>query len=120
MQQLQIPPLGDGEVYIGAIGNQSGDVDHIVLLPGDNDDATWQEQMDWAKSIGGDLPNRIEQALLFANARDQFKSDWYWSNEQHGSGWAWCQYFYDGTQGGDQQSHKLRARAVRRFIPSRA
>ncbi|CAN7640492.1 DUF1566 domain-containing protein [Paraburkholderia terricola] len=115
MQQLQIPPLSEGEVYVGAIGNKVGDFYHVVLLPGDNDDATWKAQMDWAKSIGGDLPNRIEQAMLWADHRDHFEREWYWSNEADGSGWAWCQDFDNGSQDSGVKFYKLRARAVRRL-----
>lgn len=118
MQQLQIPPLNEGEIYIGAIGNAKGEVYHLVLLPGDNDDATHAEQLAWAQSIGGDLPNRIEQAMLWADHRDQFKKDWYWSNEKHHSesGWAWCQSFITGTPSNDPTDYALRARAVRRLV----
>lgn len=117
MQQLQIPPLAEGEVYVGAIGNKTGDVEHIILLPGDNERASWQDQLAWAKSIGGDLPNRIEQAMLFANCKDQFKEAAYWSNQQDAdeSGWAWYQYFVRGTQDGFGTRYALRARAVRRL-----
>ncbi len=117
MQQLQIPPLSEGEVYVGAIGDKNGDFHHVILLPGDNDDATFAQQLEWAKSIGGDLPTRIEQAMLWAGFRDQFKPEWYWSNETHHreSGWAWFQYFSFGNQGYYPTSYELRARAVRRL-----
>jgi hypothetical protein len=46
MQQLQIPPLAEGEIYIGAIGNKNGDFHHVILLPGDNDGASWQAQIE--------------------------------------------------------------------------
>jgi hypothetical protein len=118
MQQLQIPPLADGELYVGAIGDKNGDVHHVILLPGDNDDATWQDQMDWAKRIGGDLPDRIEQSMLFANFRDQFKKDWYWSNTTvvGYDAYAWCQFFLNGTQyDGYKDTNDCRARAVRRL-----
>ena len=110
------PDLNDGETYIGLIGDAAGEAYHLVLLPGDSDAATWQDQMDWAKRIGGDLPNRIEQAMLWAHHRDQFKKDWYWSNETHHgeSSWAWCQDFNYGYQGDYRKSYELRARAVRR------
>jgi len=74
--------------------------------------------MEWAKRIGGDLPSRIEQAMLWANHRNQFKKDWYWSNETHHteSGWAWCQGFHHGCQDDLHDSYELRARAVRRLI----
>lgn len=117
MIRKQLPPLVEGEIYGGAIGDLKGDVHHVILLPGDNDDATWQVQMDWAKSIGGDLPTRAEQALLWAYCRDQFQKDWYWSNEvyERDSGFAWLQYFYGGYQVTLNTIAELRARAVRRL-----
>jgi len=115
MQQLQIPPLAEGEIYLCGIVDAKGDIEHTILLPGENGRAPWKDQLDWAKSIGGDLPSRVEQALLFANCRDQFERDWYWSNEPDGSGWAWFQDFYDGDQGSYRQGGELRARAVRRL-----
>ena len=115
--KLNIPELADGEIYIGAIGDALGNLHHVILLPGDNDDATHEAQLEWAKSIGGDLPNRIEQAMLWANHRDQFQKDWYWSNETHHSesGWAWYQYFVYGTQNDRHKVNEFRARAVRRL-----
>ena len=117
MKQLQIPPLSEGETYIGAIGDKNGDVYHVVLLPGDNDDATWEAQMEWAKSIGGDLPTRVEQSMLWAGHRDQFKKDLYWSNETHHESdkHVWCQTFVNGFQYGYRKLNELRARAVRRL-----
>ena len=110
------PTIADGETYIGAIVKADGAGHHIVLLPGDNKAASWQAQMEWAKSIGGDLPSRIEQAMLFAYHHDAFKPTWYWSNEQHAaySDCAWYQSFYNGLQAYSSPDGKLRARAVRR------
>ena len=108
------PELNPGEIYIGRINDQ-----HIVLLPGDNDDANWQDALDWAKSIGGDLPNRIEQSMLWANHRDQFQEDWYWSNEtyERNPAYAWYQYFSIGDQNDVRKdSSSCRARAVRRIF----
>ena len=115
--KLNIPELADGEIYIGAIGDAAGNLHHVILLPGDNDDATHEAQLEWAKSIGGDLPTRIEQAMLWANHREQFKKEWYWSNEIHHaeSGWAWCQDFGNGNQIKLHKLYELRARAVRRL-----
>jgi hypothetical protein len=118
MQQIQLPPLAEGEIYIGAIGDKNGDFYHVVLLPGDNDDGTFDAQLEWAKSIGGDLPTRVEQAILWAGFRDQFKKDWYWSNETHhsDSGYAWYLYFYYGDQDTSDKGYGYcRARAVRRL-----
>ena len=109
--------LAPGEHYVGCIGDALGNLHHVILLPGDNPPATWEDQLEWAESIGGDLPTRIEQAMLFANHRDQFQKDFYWSNEilHTESGWAWYQYFGYGGQDGSRKYNELRARAVRRL-----
>ena len=111
--------LAEGETYAGLILAEDGSpAHHLVLLPGDNDDATWAEQTAWAESIGGELPSRQEQSLLFANCKQHFESAWYWSGEQHASAssFAWSQGFYDGYQYDSGKSAELRARAVRRSI----
>ncbi|HEF4838936.1 TPA: DUF1566 domain-containing protein [Burkholderia vietnamiensis] len=117
--QIQLPSLAEGEIYLCGIVDAHGDVVHTVLLPGDNARASWQAQMDWAKSIGGDLPTRAELVIACEHHRDQFEQAAYWSNtpdtDPDYSGWAWCQYFGSGGQGLTLQSLKLRARAVRRF-----
>jgi hypothetical protein len=109
------PALNEGEIYAGAIINPDGTGRHLILLDGDNDGADWQTQMDWAKSIGGDLPDRVEQALLFKHLKDRFQKDWYWSNTQHtDTRFAWYQHFHDGYQNGHYTYYECRARAVRR------
>ena len=116
MKNKEMPKLAEGETYVGCIGDALGNLHHVILLPGDNDDATHEAQLEWAKSIGGDLPSRIEQAMLWANHRDQFKNDLYWSNETYlsESGWAWSQSFGYGGQSLSRKFYELRARAVRR------
>ena len=115
---INLPELDEGETYVGSIGDAAGNLHHVILLPGDNDDATFEAALEWAKSIGGDLPNRIEQAMFLARHRDRFQNDLYWSNEIHhrDSGWAWFQYFYDGYQFYHDRTSELRARAVRRLV----
>lgn len=119
MQQLQIPPLAEGEIYLGGFVDANGDVTHTILLPGDNDGASWQAQMEWAKSIGGDLPTRAELVIAYEKHRDQFKPNAYWSNtpddDPEYAGWAWFQNFFDGCQDLYHQYDELRARAVRRL-----
>ena len=115
--------LGQGERYAGLILNDQGKPSHhLVLLPGDNDDATWQDQLEWAKSIGGDLPDRVEQALLFKHFKSEFQERAYWSNtpcepddDEEESSWAWCQGFSSGDQYYDHKLNEFRARAVRRL-----
>ncbi|MBR8221263.1 DUF1566 domain-containing protein [Burkholderia ambifaria] len=117
--QIQLPPLAEGEIYLGGFVDKNGDVTHTILLPGDNDRASWQEQMEWAKSIGGDLPTRAELVIAYEKLRDQFKPTAYWSNTQDDdpeyAGWAWYQTFRYGSQRYDLQSNEFRARAVRRL-----
>ena len=117
MKNKEMPKLAEGEIYVGAIGDAAGNLHHVILLPGDNDDASWQHQKEWAASIGGELPTRLEQALLWQNCREHFQKDWYWSGEETASvaGYAWSQYFDDGYQDHDRQDYQLRARAVRRL-----
>jgi len=114
--KLAIPELNAGEIYTGAIIAPDGTGHHVILLPEDHDEANWADSMEWAKSIGGDLPDRVEQALFFKHLPDQFQKDWYWSNTQHASdsGCAWGQYFDDGYQDDYHEISKYRARAVRR------
>ena len=119
MQQIQLPPLAEGEIYLRGFVNANGEVEHTILLPGDNAAATWQEQMDWAKSIGGDLPTRAELVIAYEQHRDRFQETAYWSNtpdtDPGYSGWAWSQTFDFGTQLSSLQLSRLRARAVRRL-----
>lgn len=114
---IPFPQLNPGEKFVGVIVSADGKYRHaLILLPGEAEPANWKAQMDWAKSIGGDLPDRVESALLFATLRDEFKPEWYWTNEQHAaySGYAWLQGFGDGVQTSTRKSNRYRARAVRR------
>lgn len=108
---MKKPELNPGEIYVGRINDE-----HIILLPGDNGDASWEAQIKWAKSIGGDLPTLIEQAMLWADHRGEFKKGLYWSREtDHDEpGWAWYLRFNNGYLGNYRKGSKLRARAVRR------
>lgn len=114
------PELKEGETYIGCIGNSTGTLHHIILLPGDSDDADWETQMQWAKSIGGDLPDKIEFAMLNSIFSSHFRDDFYWSNarsltlDKTPNGDCWYQQFPWGVQATFPESIQLRARAVRR------
>ncbi|WP_419692207.1 DUF1566 domain-containing protein [Burkholderia gladioli] len=117
--QIQLPPLAEGEIYLCGFVNAAGDVTHTILLPGDNADASWQAQLDWAKSVGGDLPTRAELVIAYEQHRDQFQAEAYWSNtpdtDPGYSGWAWYQVFGNGYQDDGPQYYEFRARAVRRL-----
>ena len=115
--------LAPGEHYAGLVIGKDGEPSyHLVLLPGQADDITWGKAMEWASKQGGDsvasLPTRREQALLYANLKEEFEERAYWSCEAHESesGWAWFQYFNLGYQLDGYRLNELRARAVRRLV----
>nr|DAH87967.1 MAG TPA: Protein of unknown function (DUF1566) [Caudoviricetes sp.] len=114
-------PLAAGERIAGAILDDDGTINHyVILLPGEAESVDWEGAKAWAAEHGGELPTRREQSLLFANLKGEFEERAYWSAEAHESesGWAWCQHFTTGYQHYGPRCYELRARAVRRFIPS--
>lgn len=115
MHQIQLPPLAEGEVYVCSIGDRRGELTHIVLLPGDNDGISQPAQLEWARSIGGDLPTLAEQALMRELCPEEFKNAIYWSNRNDGDGYAWYTHFGHGYQYWVYEDIKFRGRAVRRI-----
>ena len=113
------PALAAGELYAGLILGKDGAPDHhLILLPGSAEDLTWAQAKEWATSVGGELPTRREQSLLFANLKEGFEGTWYWSGEQYtgNSLVAWIQHFNGGLQNGNLKYYEFRARAVRRLV----
>ena len=112
------PQLNDGERWVGTIISAGGKKEHVILLPGEKDDINWQDATEWAASIGGQLPDRVEYALLFSCMKDEFKEEAYWTCETHkgNAEWAWYQGFYTGYQYHTHKHNDLRARAVRREL----
>jgi hypothetical protein len=112
--------LKDGEIYAGLILGEAGQPDyHLALLPAKPEKIlNWSNALAWAASVGGDLPTRNEQSLLFANCKTHFVAQWYWSNAQDAAlpAYAWMQFFDDGNQYNDHKSYEYRARAVRRIL----
>lgn len=110
----QVLELAPGERYAGIVTGKEGEAPyHLILLPGEAEDITWPNAKAW-----GELPTRREQALLFANLKEEFEECAYWSAEQHvpGSSCAWYQNFHYGFQDCTSTASKLRARAVRRSV----
>ena len=125
MRRVVIPTaeieLNDGEEYAGIIlGNDGAPDYHLILLHGEAESVNWKDAKKFATRAGGELPTRREQSLLYANLKDQFSSNWYWSDEQHaaGSGYVWYQFFFSGLQSTCSKDHELRARAIRRIAYS--
>ena len=126
-EQIHFPEvlidLSHGEHYAGLIVGKDGEPSyHLVLLPGEAEEVTFAHAKEWAAQQGGEyeasLPTRREQALLYANLKEQFQFAWCWSGEEASAsaGWAWYQSFDYGYQGSYLQLNQLRARAVRRLI----
>lgn len=120
---LQLPAvainLKPGERYAGIVLGKDGVPDHhLILLPVKAEDVTWEQAKGFAKEAGGELPTRREQALLYANLKEEFEPQWYWSCEQHAShsNYAWTQYFNYGDQLYGLKASGFRARAVRRLV----
>lgn len=111
--QIQIPELQENEKYAGITLKDGQPHENIILLPGEFS-GTWEQCKEWAKSIGGELPDRQVGALLYANLKSEFENDWYWLSQQYSPVSAWVQFFGDGYQDDIHKDLELRARAVRR------
>ena len=110
--------LRPGEHYAGIITGKDGELSyHVILIDGDLKDVAWANAKELAANAGGELPTRREQALLYANLKEQFQGAAYWSCEEYASDsdYAWYQNFTSGTQYNATKYNKLRARFVRRL-----
>ncbi len=114
--RIALPELHPGEHYAGLVLDVSGQPEHHLVLMASVPDnrLSWKDAMAWAERVGGVLPTRQEQALLFATCKQHIAVDWYWSSEQFSASGAWSQAFSNGYQSLIHQSAELRARAVRR------
>lgn len=116
-QQFLDENMRPGEVYAGILLGVDGARDaHIFVMP-ESTSGTWDHCMKWAKALGGFLPTRREQRLLFANAKAAFEPKWHWSSEQHAdvSATAWSQDFNDGFQLYTLKSNVGLGRPIRRL-----
>lgn len=115
----QVIELRQGEEYAGIVlGKENEPSYHLILLPDEAEKINWANALKWAASVGGYLPSRRDQAMLYANLKEQFKEAWYWSSEQYAENadYAWVQYFLNGNQGSYLKDGEWRARAVRRLV----
>ena len=108
-----------GERYAGPVLDKDGKVKHhlILLSARPTVDVNWKAAKAWAEEVGGTLPDRQEQALLFANCKDALPQRWCWSSEPEGSSCAWGCYFNLGYQYYGGTSYDGSAVAVRRLNP---
>jgi len=111
--------LQPGERYAGPVLNEDGTVKHhlVLLAARPEDDLNWSAAKAWAAEAGGLLPDRQEQALLFANCKAALPQRWCWSSEAEGSSYAWHCDFHDGYQGYTSTGYEGCAVAVRRLNP---
>ena len=109
-----------GEHYAGVVLDDSGNFKHHLALMAARPDSklAWQPAMDWATGIGGTLPTRQEQALLFANCKPHLEAVWHWSSESHANNasYAWiCDFLFGFQSSSFRKSYEGSAVAVRRF-----
>ena len=111
--------LQPGEHYAGVVLDESGNVKHHLVLMAARPDKklAWDDAHAWATSVGGVLPTRQEQALLFANCKPHLQAEWHWSSETYegDASFAWGCNFSLGNQSNDLKSYEVSAVAVRRF-----
>ena len=88
------------------------------LGPEAPEEMTWQEAIEWRKSLDDEyeLPNRIVLLACFMNpvTKQKFKETWYWSSTGSNATHAWCQLFNNGNQLSNPKRSNFRVRAVRR------
>ncbi len=106
-----------GEIHLCAFVNEDGSTTHTFLVTEEIADGNWDDAMARAKELNCDLPNRVEQVILYEKHKSEFKPEWYWSNTQHASisVCAWCQSFDFGGQYYYGKPYECRARFVRRL-----
>lgn len=81
--QRPAPNLRPGEIAAGLILDvDTGDIHHLVLMPGELINVTWDQAKAIFTATGGDLPDTCEMTLLNSNLLDEFDiEEQYWSNE---------------------------------------
>lgn len=113
----ELPALGaalaDG-TFRGITTLANGTHAAVILLPNKAQERmNWTKAMAWAEGIGGQLPSRPIAALLYANAKSEFKPEWHWLNEPHSDSCAWLQNFHYGYQFYNDKRNEFAAVAVR-------
>ena len=111
--------LDPGEHYVGPVLDADGNLMHHLVLMAQRPTSklAWQAATDWADSIGGTLPTRQEQALLFANCKTHVRPEWHWSSQTHedDASFAWICYVITGSQDYYLKSYEGGAVAVRQI-----
>jgi len=113
-----LPALGqplEGGTFFGVITRPDGTHVAVVKLTEEAEDIAWQDAMDWAAKLGGQLPSRPIAAMLFAHLKGQLRPRWHWCDEtdEDDASYAWICVFSDGYQLTDRKSFEGCAVAVR-------
>ena len=112
--------LEPGEHYAGAVLDADGNHMHdLVLMPQRHGKRlNWKDALAWAEEVGGALPTRQEQSLIFANCKPHLEGVYHWSCEEYESdaSSAWHCNFGHGYQDYVHKTNELAAVAVR-LIP---
>ena len=111
--------LSPGEHYAGAVLDADGKHMHdLVLMPQRHGKRlNWKDALAWAEEVGGALPTRQEQSLIFANCKPHLEGVYHWSCEEYegDASYAWFCGFSHGGQCYDRKNRELAAVAVRRL-----
>lgn len=116
---------GQGGIFTGIARGRDGQRDYALItaskhLPRKNwkkvGEAVAQMEIDGHKDFT--LPLLCEQALQFANLRDLFEKEYYWSCEPNAaiSDYAWGQHFGSGDQSSYREDYQWPAAGVRRLV----
>jgi hypothetical protein len=82
---------------------------------------SWQEAIDWCKSMGDGwrLPTIGELRIAWEQNVEGFASSSYWSSSEGNSNNAWSQYFGSGYQYDGNKDDDVRVRACRDVAEAR-
>ena len=111
--------LRPGEHYAGLVLHDDGTPSHHLVLmaarPGER--LAWQDAKGWAAEVGGALPTRREQSLIYAHCRAHVEHEWHWSSETYegDASCAWFCIFNNGNQNNNHKDYETCAVAVRRI-----
>jgi len=75
---------------------------------------TWNEAMEYCKSLGGELPTLGELQYLYDNYKEEIQPTHYWSSSQASATNSWSMHFSNGLRSSSYKPLTTRVRAVRR------
>ena len=111
--------LHPGEGYAGLVLHDDGTPSHhlVLMAARPTKRLVWQAAKDWAAEVGGTLPTRREQSLIYAHCRTHVKHGSHWSSEvfETDTCHAWYCCFDKGGQHYCRKSFLECAVAVRRI-----